>query len=331
MILGRELIPIQDTPAIKFYVNLGIKVIKPLIGMISGIFENVTDNKDGTQTFYYKQKIPIPSYLIALVAGNIKNKTISNIISVYSEPEMIDYVYNELIDMDKIMNISQNYMGEYKWEKYNILVLPKSFPISGIENPCLKFCFPCIINGDKSLIDIVIHELINSWSGNLVTNENWSDFWLNEGITMFLQRKIISMWKGADYSKMDGILGLSYIDEYLDIFGNDSTYTTLRPNFDGVSPDDFFSDIPYEKGYNLIYYIESLVGEDINMKDFFQSYFARFKYQSIDVYDFINYFKEYCRNRNISEGKLDKIKWEEGLYKPGKCPVENNFTNIDQE
>jgi leukotriene-A4 hydrolase len=155
-----------------------------------------------------------------------------------------------------------------------------------MENPCLSFCSPCLINGDKSLVDIVAHELIHSWSGNLVTNENWRDFWLNEGITMFLQRKIISMWKGIDYSKMDGILGLSYIDTYLEIFGINSTYTTLRPNFDGVSPDDFFSDIPYEKGYNLMYYIESLVGEEI-IKKFFQSYFTLFKYQSIDVYKFI--------------------------------------------
>ena len=331
MILGRELIPIQDTPAIKFYVNLGIKVIKPLIGMISGIFENVTDNKDGTQTFYYKQKIPIPSYLIALVAGNIKNKTISNIISVYSEPEMIDYVYNELIDMDKIMNISQNYMGEYKWEKYNILVLPKSFPISGMENPCLTFCSPCLINGDKSLIDIVIHELIHSWSGNLVTNENWSDFWLNEGITMFLQRKIVSLWKeDNNYTKIDAIIGLFYIDEYLNIFGENSTYTSLHPNLSNISPDDVFSDIPYEKGFNFIYYLETLIGEEL-MKNFFKMYFEFFKFQSIQYFDFKNYFIDFCKKNKISDEILNKIEWDNWIFSPGKCIIKNDYSNKYEE
>ena len=221
-------------------------------------------------------------------------------------------------------------MGNYEWGKYNVLVLPNSFPYSGMENPCLSFCSPCLINGDKSLVDIVAHELIHSWSRNLVTNENWRDFWLNEGITMFLQRKIISMWRGTDYSKMDGILGLSYIDEYLDIFGINSTYSTLHPDFDGVSPDDFFSDIPYEKGYNLMYYIESLVGEDV-IENFFKNYFKHFKYQSIDVFNFIDYFNEFCLNNNISKETLDEINWKEWLYQPGKCPVENNFKNKYQE
>ena len=330
LINGRQLLPSQDTPAVKFPFYLGIIVKKELKGMISGL--PINNETDGEYiTYYYSQKIPVPTYLIGLVAGNIEERKINNNISVYSEPEFVGKVQKELEDLPEILKNASSYMGEYEWGKYNVLVLPNSFPYSGMENPCLSFCSPCLINGDKSLVDIIVHELIHSWSGNLVTNENWRDFWLNEGITMFLQRKIISMWKGDDYSKMDGLLGLSYIDEYLDIFGNDSTYTTLRPNFDGVSPDDFFSDIPYEKGYNLMYYIESLVGKDISIKDFFQSYFAHFKYQSIDVYDFIDYFNEYCRNKSISEETLDKIKWEEWLYKPGKCPIENNFTNIYQE
>ena len=331
MILGRELIPIQDTPAIKFYVNLGLKVIKPLIGMVSGIFENVTDNKDGTQTFYYKQKIPIPSYLIALAAGNIKNKTISDVISVYTEPEMLDLVYNELNDMDKIMNIAENYMGKYKWEKYNILVLPKSFPISGMENPCLTFCSPCLINGDKSLIDIVVHELIHSWSGNLVTNENWSDFWLNEGITMFLQRKVVSLWKeDKNYTKTDAILGLFYIEDSLNTFGENSTYTSLHPNLTGISPDDVYSDIPYEKGFNFIYYLESLIGDEI-MKNFFQMYFEYFKFQSIQYFEFKNYFIEFCKNNKVPEETLNKIDWDKWIFSPGKCIVKNNFSNKYEE
>ena len=326
-ILGRELLPSQDTPAVKFTFELGIKVPKPLMGMISGLYQNQEDNKDGTQTFYYKQEIPIPNYLIALAAGNIKERIIDQNISVYSEPVFVDKVHEELKDfLPDILNKTISYLGEYEWGKYNVLVLPNSFPYSGMENPCLTFSSPCLINGDKSLVDIVAHELIHSWSGNLVTNENWRDFWLNEGITMFLQRKIIGMWKDEDYAKMDAILGTFYIEEYLDYFGINSTYTSLRPNLTNKNPDDYYSDIPYEKGYNFMYYIETLIGEEA-MKDFFQSYFGHFRYKSLDYDEFRDYFLSFCKNNSISDDILNKIEWNKWIYEPGECPIKNNFTN----
>ena len=326
MILGRELLPSQDTPAVKFPFYLGIKVPKPLRGMISGIYINETEDGN-TTTFYYEQKIPVPNYLIALAAGNIKERIINENISVFSEPEFVNKAYEELVDfLPKILELAISYMGDYEWGKYNVLVLPDSFPYSGMENPCLTFSSPCLINGDKSLVDIVAHELIHSWSGNLVTNENWRDFWLNEGITMFLQRKIISMWKNEDYAKMDGILGLFYIEEYLDYFGEDSNYTSLRPDLTGISPDEIYSDIPYEKGYNLMYYIETLIGNE-TMKNFFQSYFQHFKNKSLDVFDFIDYFTSFCKENGVDEETLNTIEWDKWLYEPGACPVENDFSN----
>ena len=265
-----------------------------------------------------------------MVAGNIEERNITDNISVYSEPEFVDIAEKELIDLPEILKNATLYMGKYEWGKYNVLVLPKSFPFSGMENPCLSFCSPCLINGDKSLVDIVFHELIHSWSGNLVTNENWRDFWLNEGITMFLQRKIVGMWKGVDYAKMDGILGTFYIEAYLKIFGENSTYTTLRPDLTGVNPDDKYSDIPYEKGFNFMYYIESLIGED-TMESFFKSYFEHFKYKSLDFYDFQNYFLEFCKSNNVPNDTLAKIDWEAWIFKPGRCPLENNLSNIYQK
>ena len=326
MIVGRELLPSQDTPSIKFSFDLGIKVPKEIRGLISGLFDHVVE-EENTKIYYYRQDIPIPNYLIALAAGEIDYKNISNNISVYADPGYIDEVVNELKDMPTILQLAEKYMGPYEWGKYNVLVLPPSFPYSGMENPCLSFCSPCLINGDGSLVDIVAHELIHSWSGNLVTNGNWSDFWLNEGITMFLQRKIVGQWKNdTDYAKMDGILGLFYIEEYLDYFEDGSTHTTLRPNLTGVNPDDFYSDIPYEKGYNFIYYIESLIGEEL-MENFFKEYFQHFKYSSIFLEDFIDYLYGFCRNNSISEDILNEIKWEDWIYEPGPCFIENNLTN----
>ena len=321
--------PSQDTPAVKFPFYLGITVNKELRGMISGIFQNEVEQNE-IKTYYYKQDIPVPNYLIALAAGNIQERNISDDISVFSEPEFLDQVAKELEDLPAILNYSISYMGPYEWGKYNVLVLPRSFPFSGMENPCLSFCSPVLINGDKSLVDIVFHELIHSWSGNLVTNENWRDFWLNEGITMFLQRKIVGMWKGVDYAKMDGILGTFYIEESLTYFEENSTFTTLRPNLTGVNPDEVYSDIPYEKGYNFIYYIESLIGENI-MQKFFQNYFEHFKYKSIDFYDFKSYFLEFCQKNNVTNQTLDKIDWNAWIFQPGRCPIENNLTNKYQK
>ena len=145
--------------------------------------------------YNYQQENDVPSYLVSLAAGNIVEKKITDMISVFSEPEFVDKAYNVLKDdLPKALNLSIEYMGPYLWKQYNVLVLPRSFPFSGMENPSLSFLSPCLIDEDKSLIDIIFHEMIHSWSGNLVTNENWSDFWLNEGITMFLQRKIVGLW-----------------------------------------------------------------------------------------------------------------------------------------
>ena len=324
---GRELLPCQDTPAVKFPFYLGIKVMNPLIGKFSGLFDRKEENDDDTTTFYYVQKIPIPTYLIAFAAGNFAEKKISDNISVFTEPEYIEEAAKEFEDMPKFLDYAVSYMGEYRWGQYNVLVMPYSFPFSGMENPCLTFDSPCLINGDKSLVDIIVHELIHSWSGNLVTNENWRDFWLNEGITKFLQRKVIAEWRGEDYAKMDYILGLSYIKKYLALWGTEDTRTSLRPNMTGIRPDDAFSNIPYEKGSNFVYYLEGIVGSD-TIKAFFESYFEHFIYKSIDVFNFKDYFIEFCNEKGVSKEKMDSIKWTDWIFGTGDCPVQNDFSNV---
>ena len=134
------------------------------------------------------------------------------------------------------------------------------------------------------------------------------------------------MWMGEDYAKMDAILGLYYIEEALDYFEENSTYTSLRPDLTGISPDDIYSDIPYEKGYNFMYYIENLIGYE-TMKEFFKNYFIHFKYKSLDFYDFKNYFLSFCEEKGISNDILNQIYWDKWIYTPGRCPFENDFSN----
>lgn len=328
MIYGRELLPSQDTPAVKFPFYLGIKVKNPLRGMISGLFvKEDNDTLDDTTIYYYEQKIPIPNYLIALAAGNIVERPINEYVSIYSEPEFVDDAKDEFIDTPNFLNNAISLLGDYMWGKYNILVLPYSFPYSGMENPCLTFTSPCLVNYDKSLVDLIVHELIHSWSGNLVTNENWRDFWLNEGITKYLQRKVVSMWRGEDYAKMDYMLGLTYISKYLKVYTekNQLTLTSLRPDLTGMRPDESYSNIPYEKGSNFMYYLESIVGND-TMIEFFRSYFKHFGNKSLDVFDFIDYFQTFCKDK-VEEEIMDTILWEEWIFGTGDCPVENDFSN----
>ncbi|MCQ2820062.1 MAG: M1 family aminopeptidase/hydrolase [archaeon] len=337
MILGRQLLPIQDTPSIKMSVNMALIVVKPLVALFAGKLHQIIDNGE-TNTYLYNQTVPIPSYLISFAAGDIKNKTLTENITIYTEEEMLNATVTEFAEIPQFFENCTKYMGEYLWKDYNILVLPKSFPVSGMENPTLNFIAPSLVAGDKSLVDIAVHEMIHSWSGNLVTNSNWADFWLNEGITMFLQRKMVGMWKGTEYTKLDSILGISYIAYCLEDYGEDSNYTSLHPDLSNISPDDIYSDIPYEKGYNFMYYVESVVnnntlGEDL-MQAFFKQYFVDFKYKSLDVDEFKNYFIQYITFRLGEEEAtevLSKIDWDKWIYSPGYPAVENDFSNIYQD
>ena len=335
LILGRSLFPCQDTPAVKFKYDLNIIVPKDLKGMISGIFVGETEYSDTNyKAFNYKLDIPIPSYLLALAAGNITENSINENISVFSEPDFVGKAYEEVYEnISKVIELTENYTGQkYEWGKFSILVLPRSFPFSGTENPCLTFLSPSLINGDKELVDNIFHKMIHSWSGNLVTNEAWSEFWLNEGITTFLTRKVLSiLTKDKELSRMDGLNGQYFIKESVNFFGDEyKEYTKLRPNLTGVSPDDVYSDIPFEKGYNFIYYLEKLIGEE-KMEKFFKSYFEHFKYQSINYFHFKNYFIRFCKNNEISNEILQKINWTEWIFTPGGLPKEINETNKYKE
>ena len=326
MIMGRSLFPCQDTPAVKFQFDLNIIVPKELRGMISGIYRsNETYSEDENYMIYnYVQENDVPSYLVSLAAGNIVEKKITDMISVFSEPEFVEEAYNVLKDdLPKALNLSIEYMGPYLWKQYNVLVLPRSFPFSGMENPSLSFLSPCLIDKDKSLIDIIFHEMIHSWSGNLVTNENWSDFWLNEGITMFLQRKIVGLLRNdTEFARMDGYMGHFYLKQAIEDFGEENKqFTTLRPDLTGLNPDDFFSDVPYEKGYNFIYYIETIIGENTTEK-FFKSYFDHFKYKSINYYQFKKYFINFCLTNGVTNEQLNKINWTLWVFTPGDIPIE---------
>ena len=332
-ILCRELLPTQDTPAVKVTVSMGLTVIKPLFALDSGIFRNRIDNGD-TVTYFYEQKIPIPSYLIAIAAGAIEERVISDRTKVYGEKELVDLAVYEFEDTEYFIQLAEAYATPYEWGEYNLLILPSSFPFGGMENPTLTFVTPSLIAGDKSLANVVAHEISHSWSGNLVTMDNWSDFWLNEGFTMFLQRKIMEKAIDLDMAKLDAMLLYNELCNDIVKFGESKSFSSLKPYLVGRHPDDSFSEIPYEKGFNFLYYLENLVNSQNNTTDIFRKilrqYFTKYKYKSIKYEDFRGFFIEKINEEFDTEKAeyiLDKIDWKQWIEAPGYPPIKNDFSN----
>ena len=330
-ILNRELYPTQDTPAVKTPVSVGITVEKPLMALDSGIYKGKIDNGDST-TYFYEQKIPIPSYLIAIAAGKIEERVISDRTKVYGEKEIVELAASEFEDTENFIQLAEAYISPYVWGEYNILVLPPSFPFGGMENPTLTFVTPSIITGDKSLAGVVAHEISHGWSGNYVTMDNWADFWLNEGFTMFLQRKITEKAYDIDLAKLDAMVVYSELSADIIDFGESKSFTSLRPYLMGRHPDDCFNKIPYEKGFNFLYYLENLVNRESDYDIFrkiLRAYFDNFKYQSIKYEDFKNFFIEKVKEElpTKSEIILEQIDWVKWIEAPGFPPVKNDFSN----
>ena len=330
-ILARELLPIQDTPAIKMPFSASITVAKPLLGLMGGIYQNEIDNGE-TTTYFYEQKIPIPSYLIAIAAGDISQRKISDRVRVYSEKEIVDKAAYEFGDTENFIQIAEAYVSPYEWGEYNLLILPSSFPFGGMENPTLTFLTPSLITGDRSLASVVAHEISHSWTGNLVTNENWPDFWINEGFTMFLERKIIESFKDLEMAKLDAMVGYSSYTDDVYAFGESRSFTRLRPELLGKNPDDAFNKVPYEKGFNLLYYLENLINpkSDIDMfRKFMRKYILNFKYGVVKYETLRSFFEEFIKKEMPTEAVniSGQIDWETWVNAPGFPPVQNNFTN----
>ena len=318
-ILCRELLPIQDTPAVKITTSIGITVPKPLFALNSGIYQNKIDNGNST-TYFYEQKIPIPSYLIALAAGAIEERVISDRCKVYGEKELVDLAAEEFDGIENYIQLAE-------------AILPSSFPFGGMENPTLTFVTPSLLAGDKSLANVVAHEISHSWSGNLVTMDSWTDFWLNEGFTMFIQRKIFEKTDDLDLAKLDAMVLYDTLSEDIQRFGESKSFSSLRPYLVGRHADDCFSEVPYEKGYNFLFYLESIVNKESDIDLFrkiLRQYFAKFAYKSINTDDFINFFTETIKTELPADNAtrvLEQIDWVKWLDAPGYPPVKNNFTN----
>ncbi|XP_058449889.1 leukotriene A-4 hydrolase [Malaya genurostris] len=318
---ARSIIPCQDTPAVKFTYKATVHHPPYLVGLMSAVKKN---SDPGVSCF--EQTIPIPSYLLAIVVGALVEKPIGPISSVWAEEEQIDEAAEEFSQTADFIAKAEEICGPYVWGRYDLLVMPPSFPFGGMENPCLTFVTPTLLAGDKSLATVVAHEIAHSWTGNLVTNRNFEHFWLNEGFTVFVEGKIVGRLFGSASRDFHALHGLSELTDCIKTqLANTPELTKLIVDLSDCSPDDAFSTVPYMKGSTFLRYLEDHFGGPSKFEPFFRSYLDKFKYQSVLTTHFKKDLYEWFRGDPANEVLLDRIDWDKWLFEQGMPPVIPNY------
>jgi leukotriene A-4 hydrolase/aminopeptidase len=323
-ILARSWVPCQDSPGIRFTYSAKVQVPKQLMAVMSA--ENPTKKND-TGIYQFKMPQPIPAYLLALAVGDFEFAKVGDRVGVYAEPSELVAAQKEFADVPKMLKAAEELYGPYEWGRYDLIVLPPSFPFGGMENPRITFATPTIIAGDRSLTSLVAHELAHSWSGNLVTNATWDDFWLNEGFTVYFERRIMEAIEGKEYADMLAYLGYQDLEGELESMGKDNEDTRLKISLKGRNPDDGVTSIAYEKGYFFLRMIEDEVGR-AKMDTFLRNYFQKYAFTSMNTERFLVHLKE-------ALPETEKLNLKEWIYEPGlpaNCPkIESKrFIEVDK-
>lgn len=325
-ILARSLLPCQDTPSVKAPYSITVSCPTPLVAVCSGIPAESVIDAGGYNFFSYNQPNPIPSYLIALVVGNLKKAKIGPRSSIYTEPENLEKAIHEFSkDTENYIRAAEELLGiKYEWGVYDMVILPSAFPYGGMENPNLTFLSSSLMTGDHSLTNVVAHEITHSWSGNYVTNASWSDFWLNEGFTVYIERMILGRVMQSDaYRSFEILCGYNDLKKTIANLADHMEFTKLCPNLTGIDPDDAFSKVPYEKGSLFLYYLETLVGGQQAMLGWLNSYFDTYRGKSVNTAEvkahFLNYFTTV---KKVDPSILGAIDWNTWLHSPGLPPFD---------
>lgn len=306
---ARSIVPLQDTPRARVTYEAEVSVPAPLTAVMSAGPREQWQTATG-RTFTFAMPQPIPPYLLALAVGQLESRDLSPRSRIWAEPTTVDAAAYEFADVEAMIGCAETLFGPYGWERYDMLVLPPSFPYGGMENPRMTFLTPTVLAGDRSLVDVVAHELAHSWTGNLVTNASMEHFWLNEGFTTWAERRILAALHGDEAGVLAWAIGQHALDASVARFGADSPLTVLRMQLQGIDPDDAFSSIPYEKGARFVAVLEGAVGRT-RFDAFMRDYMQHFRFQSITSEEFLQFLEAQL------PGIAASVRAQQWLYETG--------------
>lgn len=307
---ARSWVPLQDTPSVRFTYSARVRTPAHLMALMSAD-NDPQARRTGDYRFSMPQ--PIPAYLMAIAVGDLVFQPISERAGVWAELSVVEAAVEEFIDTERMIQVSERLYGPYRWERYDLLILPPSFPYGGMENPRLSFITPTVIVGDRSLTALIAHELAHSWSGNLVTNASAKDFWLNEGFTRYVENRIMEEVYGAEMAAMIRVIGKNRVTGYMASLP-EAEQVLVREPMPGRDPDDALSAVAYDKGAWFLYFLEARFGREV-LDPFLRGYFDHFAFQSITSDDFIAYLREHLLPQAPDAVSEDEL--QEWLYGPG--------------
>ena len=325
---ARTMAPLQDTPAVRLTYSATLRVPDGLRPLMSASQGNIDENGE----YHFIMPQPIPSYLIAIAVGDIKFKAINDHIGVYAEDYILDASVDEFSETPLMEEANTRLYGPYRWGRYDLIVLPPSFPYGGMENPRLSFMTPTLIAGDKSLTNVVAHELAHSWSGNLVTNSSWRDAWLNEGFTSYVENRVMEELYGKRRAVMEQALDMDALKRALSE-AKRPELTHLKLPADMEHPDDAFTLVSYIKGANFLFFLEDRFGR-AKFDPFLKAWFNDYAFQSVTTEDFISYLHENLHKENpeaLTRAELDAWVYGPGLPETARNPQSDAFAQVESD